>query len=105
MEANVSHDGHMYSFYSSGMASFTASVFIGNLKIFEFSYLISPLSIFFVFASLIFYIATHYFSSTTSPTFYVYRTFKSHWNNINFYVPFIITIAISMFIDVAINRY
>ena len=75
LEYTVAYDGHMYSFYSSGMASLTASVVIGNLKMFEFSYLVTPMSVFFNFASIGFYIATHYFASDTSVTFYVYRTF------------------------------
>lgn len=89
LEAAISSDGHMFYFFSSGMASYTSSVVIGNLKVFLFSYIYSPLSVVLLFASIGFHYMTHYVFGTwhSSPsTFDVYGTFYHHYGNINYWV-------------------
>lgn len=74
LEQTVSHDGHMYYFYSTGMASYTASVCIGNLKVLNFSYIHTPVSLFFIFGEILFYIGTHALASTWTSN-YIFGTF------------------------------
>ena len=87
------------------MASYTCSVFIGNLKILLFSYIHTPISLFFIFGSMAFYVMTHGVASMAGPGMYVYRTFNSHWVNINYYFVMIVTIVFTVGIDMAITSY
>jgi len=95
----------MYYFFSSGMASYTSSVFIGNLKILLFSFIVTPFSLFAVFGSIIFYVANHLIASTWSATFDVYATFDSHWAHPNFYVVFFVAMVLTVLVDLGISRH
>ena len=105
LENNISPDGHMYYFWGSGMASYSASVIIGNFKVFLFSYIHTPVSIFFNIGSSLFYVATHYFASTSDPYFYVFATFDQIWGSVKFWISLIITVVIGLYMDICIERF
>ncbi|EGR33431.1 phospholipid-translocating p-type flippase family protein, putative, partial [Ichthyophthirius multifiliis] len=105
MESTFVQNGRIFFFSSTGNASFGGSVIVGNLKVLLFSYVHTPISLFCIFGSIIFYISNHAFASSQIESSDIYNTFNNQFRSGYFWFSNFILICCTFLIEFAFVYY